>query len=335
MNISLLHIGMMKTATTYMQNTWSQDPGTCLAWNGTFAFLQTLRNGTLAGELKPDDKLDIQIDKPLEEGQQVIVSNEGFSTAFLNGPLPHQQLIPDFIELASAALGKLLPQLEDVLILVREPVSWIRSMHIQSIKEGGFDSAQDFVDKNRYFLTASLNLNHIKACYANHFGRLHIAPFEQLKENEAAFWEWLENRTGVVRPSVKGTERNASLGPSDAHLLAVLNRQAKTLLAGIRDAEAYQMPQEKESLLSSFGGCSPWVNRRFAEFASEGQKQSMKDLLNSEPPPDGFFRFRLDSNLAASIRENFIGALKTVDGFDSRHLQEYESRLEANASHDD
>lgn len=327
MNISLLHIGMMKTATTYMQNTWSQDPGVCLAWNGTFSFLQTLRNGTLAGELKPDDKLDIQIDKPLEEGQQVIVSNEGFSTAFLNGPREHQQRIPDFIELASAALGELLPQLDNVLVLVREPVSWIRSMHIQSIKEGGFDSAQDFVDKNKDFLTASLNLSHIAAAYSNHFKRLHIAPFELLKEDEEAFWEWLDKRVRVSPPTVKGTEKNASLSQSDAYLLAQLNQQANALLDGLRNAEAYTIQQEKESLLNSFGGCSPWVNRRFAEFASEPQKSAVKALLKSEAPPEGFFDFQLPPDLIESIRTNFISVLKTAEGFDSRFTQEYESRL--------
>ena len=178
MKISLLHIGMMKTGSTYTQNAWSQDADTCLAWNGTFTFLQTLRNATAAGELQPNDNLDIQLDKAPAPGQQIIVSNEGFSTAYLNGSQASQRLIPSYIELASAALGKALADLDTALILVREPISWIQSMHRQSINEGAANDAQAFLAKNRDFLLHSLNLAHIVASYSSSSrGWTRIRPF--------------------------------------------------------------------------------------------------------------------------------------------------------------
>lgn len=331
MNISLLHIGMMKTASTYMQNTWSRDPNICLAWKGTFSLLQTLRNGTIAGELKPDDKLEIQIDKPAE-GQQVIVSNEGFSTAFLNGSLPAQQSIPSFIELASSALGRILPQLENVLIVVRNPFSWIRSMHIQSIKEGGYDSANDFVEKHRTFLIASLNLTHIVSCYSSQFANLTIAPYELLKENEPAFWNQIHHRTGVRPPSISGSERNernASLNEEDAYTLAQLNKQSTLLMDGLSSAQSYTRQNEKESLINTYQNCSPWVNRRFIEHANESLKSELKDSMKGAVPSSNFFQFRFDQLLGDSIRQNFIDALRNTDGFEPRFIEDYETQLEA------
>ncbi len=329
MEISLLHIGLMKTASTYMQNTWSNDPGTCLSWNGTFSFMQTLRKATLEGELKPDDKLDIQIDAQPTEDQQIIVSNEGFSTAFLNGAQNAQQQIPSYVELASAALGKLLPNLDNALVVVREPISWIRSMHIQSIKEGGFDTGQDFVKKNRHFILNSLNLAHIAQCYSAHFPKLAIAPFELLKEDEDRFWSLVASECGINAPTAKGTERNASLSRDDAGMLAKLNRQSRILIEALQESTSYTMTEERDSLIKSYQGCFPWMSRRFVEFASEERKSELRSSLDERQPPSDFFEFSLDSELTDAIAKQYIAPLKDYDQFDKRFVEQYENALHA------
>ena len=135
MNIGFLHIGMMKTATTYMQNTWLNDPLYCTSVKSTVPLIRALQELVKHGGLNENFKVELKIDESYSENQKVIVSNEGFSTAFLNLP-SFQNRIPDFIGEASRVLGNLLSSTNNLLLVVREPLSWIKSVFKQSIAEG-------------------------------------------------------------------------------------------------------------------------------------------------------------------------------------------------------
>lgn len=82
MNFDLIHIGMMKTATTYMQRVWMNDANYCLANIGSKKYLHYLRRNVRMGKTNSLIKTNIATDKPKQDNQIMILSNEGFSTAF-------------------------------------------------------------------------------------------------------------------------------------------------------------------------------------------------------------------------------------------------------------
>lgn len=126
---------MFKTATTYMQNLWLNNENYTLSWQGNIKFLQEFRNAVATGKNISDFPIEIDTDNQRFEGDNLIISNEGFSGAYLN-QLVYQDKGSKFISEISKVLGSLKITNNNLLIVVREPLSWIKSAFVQSIKQG-------------------------------------------------------------------------------------------------------------------------------------------------------------------------------------------------------
>jgi hypothetical protein len=59
LEIGFVHIGMMKTASTYMQNVWMQEQNYSLSWRGNFGLLEQLRSSAKNNSLNSDIKINI------------------------------------------------------------------------------------------------------------------------------------------------------------------------------------------------------------------------------------------------------------------------------------
>lgn len=289
--------------------------------------MNALRDAVLKGEMDPEAKLEIKLDHEMKEGQRVVISNEGFSTAFLNSDSSDQEKVGSYVNYAASMLGQLLPGFANVLLVVRDPISWLRSIHAQSIREGGFLSTEEFVQKQFFFIYHSLDLRSIYESYEQNFANTRVLNFELLKENEAAFWQRIEDWFGVPAPQGAVERRNESLESLDTLLLARLNRIGGNLLGALRDSVSYSHWEEKQKLIEAYGGSGSWVHRRFVEFASDEEKRATAELVGLGGGDDAFFEFSLPAELKAKIEQDFVGFLEERGFVEESVLGKYRNSL--------
>ncbi|MFD2705612.1 hypothetical protein [Salibacterium lacus] len=260
MDIGFIHIGMMKTGTTYMQNIWMKDDKFSLSWKGSINYLNVLRDSITKQNLPAPPAVDqIKLDIPYQKGQKLVLSNEGFSTSFLNQHALHHK-IPDFINYTSSALSQLSKSTPNVLLVVRDPISWIQSIYVQSIKQGSHGTMEDFMTKSFDFLQHSMDLEHIVNCYKRYFSNVYIMPYELFKNDEDKFWKLLSERFEVPFPKTRIQENiNPSLDLKRTHLLSHLNKLSTILTDTLINSKEYRMQQEKNQIISQYSNGGQWV----------------------------------------------------------------------------
>lgn len=330
MEVGFVHIGLMKTASSYMQTIWLRDASYCCSWKGNFELLRSLREAVKEGRVEQNLEIDIQTDTPYENGQKLVISNEGFSTAYMN-EVNHQNKIPQFIDYASRHLGGFSQLSPNLLIVVRDPVSWIKSIYIQSIKEGGHGSRQHFIDHQLQFLKHSLDMEYILGCYKRYFNNIYVMPYETLKNDEDLFWKKISGAFGV--PVV--TERidkavNQSLGLKRVFLLSKLNELSSSLIRELFASQSYKNIQEKNLITENYSNHGKWVYRRFAEHAEEDALNGLYELFNLSESQEVFLDFQIPDKLAESIRAKYILPLK--EHLSPELYESYEQELQNHAS---
>ncbi|PWU69297.1 hypothetical protein [Gracilibacillus dipsosauri] len=328
MNFDLIHIGMMKTATTYLQNVWLKDSNYCLANIGSKEFLHHLRKNVRKDKTKSIIKTTIRTDKLKQDNQIMILSNEGFSTAFLN-EINHQKQVLKFIDYTSSQL-RYKTRSNQLLITVREPISWIRSIYIQSIKEGWSGSAQDFVEQQGSFLLYSLHLKMILSYYKRYFEKILILPFELLKENEDVFWNTITDTFQL--PSVETrieNKLNKSLDLEKAYLLSSLNQMPPHETGKLLNFALYEsvMEKYKSSKINS-------LYRKLVERATKSDIAKMYSLFELEAPRASFFDFHLQDNFIKSIQKNYLNYLQFYikPAFVHQYQQSFDQYIKQNFS---
>lgn len=321
MELSFLHIGMMKTASTYMQSIWMKDKYYALCHKGNIAFTQELQKRVK--EEKTDEKISstLKLDAEFQQGQQLIISNEGFSMGFLNDPAA-QDNARRYYDYSSRVLGALPNSPGNLLIVVREPLSWIKSIFVQAVKQGWDTCAQDFVEEQYDLLKNALDLKYIVNCYRRFFNNILIVPFELLKEDEKAFWQRISRRFEVPVPEAEVGQLNTSLSLKRTFLLAKLNGLSRVLLNTLINSEDYNIPREKQKITQTYKNDGKWVHRRFAEYATEKQINQMYDYLNISDIPEEFLEFSIPEELKQSVRINYIDYLKNY--LCTKYTEQYE-----------
>lgn len=310
MDIGFIHIGMTKTATTYMQNIWLRDESYCLSHQGNIPFLLELRDCTKKSLFLNSPAKQIQLDMPYRQGQKIVISNEGFSTAFINEE-NYQDKIPEFIDFTSKSLSDLSKTTQNVLIVVREPIAWMRSVFVQSIKQGGKGTFQDFINQQNLFIRHSFDLEGIVMKYGRYFNNILVLPYELFREDENAFWDVISNEFGVPMISTKISDQiNTSLSEEKTYLLSELNGIANFLIETVDNASSYKNINEKKQLVSRFQNDSKWVFRRFMEHASEESISGLKEILNGLEFSADYFDVDIPEELLAHIDDKYIQFLK-------------------------
>ncbi len=71
MKYAFTHIGMFKTATTYMQNLWLNNDNYTLSWQGNINFLKKFRNAVAKGENLNNFSIEIETYRQRVEGANV------------------------------------------------------------------------------------------------------------------------------------------------------------------------------------------------------------------------------------------------------------------------
>lgn len=301
---------MMKTASTYMQNVWLRDKKYSLSWEGNFGLLEYLRSSAKNNSTNSNIKINIQTDMPYKSGEKIVISNEGFSSAFMNEP-EHQKKIPQFIDLSSRVLGRIASISPNLLIIVREPYSWIKSVYVQAIKQGWSGSAQDFIESQSDLILHGLDMKYLYQSYARFFKNIVIVPFELLKKDESSFWKVISDNFNLPEISVKIPPLNESLELEKVYILSKLNEISRFIVKSLEISDTYKMVKEKEIILGSYIDNGKWVHRRFLEHGTEKEISEIKNTLNINAVPETFLEFSLPDTLKEKINENYNRFLET------------------------
>ncbi|GEM_PF-1607844 len=311
--IEFIHLGMMKTATTYMQQVWNTDPAYALSYRGNVAFVEQLREEVRLKRTQGYVQSEINTDSPYVEGQKIVVSNEGFSTAFLNEP-EYQTRIPDFIEFASRNLGRLSDATSNILLVVREPLSWIRSIYNQSIKQGWSGNIQQFIDQQTQFLIHSFDVEYLVRSYSRYFDNILILPYEIMKNDESLFWEIISHTFDIDKPKVTVEKSqgvmNESIGTDRLYLLSKLHGMSELFINFLQNADEIMMQNEKQTLIDHQVNYGKWVHRIFVEFAEQEKIDALIQWLDLTGPDEEFFEFRLPAALIQAIENKYIKYLQ-------------------------
>lgn len=290
-----------------MQKMWASSNDYSLQWGNNRDCLHAMRKQVEEGR---ESDIDFKISPDGSSGVKggdLVVSSEGFSTAFLN-QVEHQGKIQRFISHASQQLGVLSRFTPNLLIVIRDPVAWIKSIYIQSIKEGGEGSAQEFVENQKFFIQNSLDLRHMVESYGRFFSNILILPYEILVEDESLFWGVISQTFGCpLIYSRSGSKQNVSPDANRVHLMACLNNRQRVvddIISPYKDRYPVLGELSKPYLESG-----KWLHRRALEVVSEEEVTLMHEKLNISRAPSGWMEFSLDDETKEKIFDNYINFL--------------------------
>ncbi|WP_411953891.1 hypothetical protein ACKXGF_11680 [Alkalibacillus sp. S2W] len=306
--INFVHIGMMKSATTYVQGVWHKDNNYNLIHQEIADLVYEIRN--IVVNDSEDKKVESSINRPRSiKGSIDVLSFESLSTAFLNN-MSQQFKIPNYIRLISRELNRNI-ETENILLTIREPISWIKSIYIQSIKQGNTGSAQEFINKQENFIKHSLDLRMLVENYSKYFNNMLILPLEILKQDEDLFWNVISDAFDLPPMQTRINEKlNTSLDLDRTYILSKMNGFSKLMMSTLSQANHFQSLKEKQHLINAHNQNEKWVHRRFVENATDEEVEQMYSFFGEQRTNEDFFSFDLTERLKESIQKNYIDYLR-------------------------
>ena len=193
-----------------------------------------------------------------------------------------------------------------VLLVVRDPVSWIASAHAQSINQGGFRNRQQFVSQCRASVLNNLNLNTITQAFTEQGFEVVMLPMELLAEEPDAFWALLEHTCGLSTPAdlrpLSLTDQNRT-NHKQLPLAAAINRVHARLADGVRRGN------EPDAEVSFRRSAMP-SGRASPPGADEAVLAELRGLVN-HADEDAFLSYEVDEAFVAALRRDFITPLES------------------------
>jgi len=308
----LIHIGLPKTATTYLQTLWSQDPSLHLVYNELAPLISRARQEGWRKEILPT-----AITAPIEPvmplpGRRLIISNEALSNAYVNERASKEQ-IRCFQEWAAAQTKALIPKAK-ILIVVREPESWIRSIYNQAIKQGGGDTFRQFLRRECDYLEQSLNIRDLFTLWKKHYGsdNVLILPMELLRDDETTFLHQISRFSGInlAAPSSSTSIRNPSLREESLDVMRQFNKWVSLVLQ--HGTYRGELPEDVEQALSQIR----FAFRYQLESPTPALRKRLHRLVKSRNQTDA----EIPRTLLKEIRSRISKQLKKDHFFGYRKL---------------
>jgi len=327
--VDFIHVGLGKCASTYVQGLWAADQR--YAYIDGIRLVQAVRTAAEAG---PGACLPV---KPLNRRptQTTVLSSEGFTWGWINAP-EKQFAVENLHRVSARTLGKAALS-NRVLILVRNPVDWLRGVHEQSIKEGGDVPFATFLKEQELLCRSVLDLAFILECYRKYFATVVVLSTDELRDAPERFWQAYEERLAAPKPSEEAmvhaqrVSRNGNKGLGDrTAVLAALNRHSMALSSTYTNLQGFEetFPSEYALMKSLVTDGWLWPNRRVAEFGSDKQ---LAEIASHLAPMDkeAFCRIRLSQGLADWIAERFLAPLEAIDTISPETVAGYRDAVAA------
>jgi hypothetical protein len=272
----LVHIGLGKSASTSLQSIWQASANynffsaNQLGLNAEQIILENINDiDSLVGKLNA-----LRLPPPNQTNEiSDIVSSEGLTFTWIDSPE-----LAAFIPLKQKALANAIgPVCERVLLLCRNPVDWIRSMHAQSVKEGGSARLTDYMTSHSEVIKNNMDLSGILSYWMDAGCDVTVLPFELFVSDPAAFWMHYTNLLGLPIPDQhdmnlsvfgKNTTRYDSLA-----IHAEMNRLLQQLESICQKGDF----PDKDTVLPALVTARKWGTRRALSVASSEDLELLED----------------------------------------------------------
>ena len=193
-NTVICHIGLSKCGSTVLQNAWAQS--TNYSTYILTDLVQTIREAVIANkgnlsELKRNISQNKLTRQALSRSpdRYTVISSEGITGGFFQEALAPANIERHARECTVIALQSCVDR---VLLVVRNPLSWLLSCYYQQIKQGSAYQFNDFLTHHRAAILSNLDLENIIQIFSQLDAELTILPLELMQENEAFFWREYE-----------------------------------------------------------------------------------------------------------------------------------------------
>lgn len=313
-----IHIGMGKCASTYLQSVLFHDSAYNLIDLSDLAetALECADKG-LSEPMIPN----LNFDEPGCWDAPLVASSESFVYGFIDdgGSYKLETLYRVSAKIigGSRLTGK-------VLLVVRNPIDWLRSAHGQFIRQGGCVSYKSYYKGMRNSLMMSLNIKKILNEFSSNMEVI-VLSLDELKNSPIEFWDKFSENLGVNVPSDETLSKvdankataNSALSGKRLIKLARLNEfslSQNRLLSEMQEYKTY-FPSEADILLTCTNN-QKWINRRFCEYLSDEKLDSLVSMIRSDSE-DGevsdFSTVYIDNLMKKNIMDNFIQPLLALD----------------------
>ena len=302
MQFDFIHAGLGKCMSTTLQNIWSGSSNTHYKSGAPIA--------QVANRLVQEHRSNLSR-MPLfnitpEEGPQKasVLSSEIFAFSFVNEPHnaaligPKQAYIAQGLKALSST----------VLFVVRDPFAWIRSCHGQSIHQGGYENAAQFLRVQRAVVIENMNLSRLFAAWRQYGFRIVVLPMEMYIQTPDQFWSVYEAQLDVPIPDnqteISGRKRNQSHRET-LPIAAAINRLQHTLWGLVERGDG----PDKVAVGDALDVVRRWGTRRALEEARADEILDLRQRVSHQAEQE-FHDFSLDDDLLNTLREHYVQPLR-------------------------
>lgn len=324
-----IHIGQAKCLSTMLQNRWSASSG--------YSFFHGVEIGdTISGMYLSGDTpaQPAQIAPEMTPGTVGVLSYECFTYFVADGETSMPPLSARVLDRQRYIARVLSGNSATALMILRDPIDWIRSVHAQYIKYGGKRDLQGYFEAARRDLLDNLDLAQMQAIWHAEGFDLRILPMEAYRHDKSGFWAGYEALLGHPAPEDRALADLADNRTEAAKLepWVQANRIAAFLSAAMQGHQTYAAPspaqaEEKRILTEAAERFSTWGIRRAFESMSADQLAELQALMQFRPDP-GFRALRLDAEARILLETRYLAPLAQLPAF-TPYLQRYRESLAA------
>ncbi|MBL3705169.1 hypothetical protein GI582_20940 [Sulfitobacter sp. BDSS02] len=326
----LIHIGHGKCLSTFMQERWNRSDRYNF-FNGVTTG-DALSKAFMAGARSSEgQKIDINLstDKPN------VLSYECFTYfgCAEDTPEEYRHLTLERQAFIAATLSHLS---RTALLILRNPVDWIRSAHAQYIKYGGSLNLQGYFSAFRTPLLDNLRLDRILPIWRDNGFEPVVLAMEDYTRDPERFWRQYEALTELPAPHDIATDAQSDNRTDHGNLetRAATNALIDTLIGAMERNQLYKNspPHQKEleSLSTVNEHFRRWTLRRAFEAMGEEEFDDLRSQL-ALSEDQSFRELALDSADADLLAECYLEPLREFSAFEP-YVESYRKSLIAAAA---
>ena len=316
-NTVICHIGLSKCGSTVLQNAWAES--TNYSSYMLTDLVQTIRGAVIAAEgnlseLKRNisqSKLDRQA-LSRSPDRYVVISSEGITGGFFQEAPAQANVERHARECTAIALQSCVDR---VLLVVRNPLSWLISSYYQQIKQGLAYQFKDFLTNHRAAILSNLDLENIIQIFSQLDADLTILPLELMQENEAFFWREYERRLEIPRPNINSLATDVVSANITQSETIPLHRELNSILLRLESVISSRDFNDKNVVLDAVMKTRKWGTRRALSFADDNEITMINDHLVSVKARSSPKAVELDDNFLTLLRQRFMSPLENLNVF--------------------
>jgi len=291
--MNLIHIGLPKNGSTSLQNGWNQNKSINYISEELTALVSATRKAVVSGQ-DPNEILDLW-PSYTDNTKINIYSSEGLAGLPWGYTASSKEY--DYSQYLFANICKECVSDAKILILVRSPSKWIRSVYAQMVQEGKNWSFIRFLRMQKDYLISGLNISNLRKHWSDAYERLVKQPQLANEELSLLFDAPVEEELFLVK-----TKSNGSLSNNNIQFLRAMSIINKRL-------------EGKNNLLTN---SFKQINEDMRElYRIQLQKEDTKfNLLNKFLPSIKYNVPKSElSEFRTVINENFLAELEASGNF--------------------